>query len=42
MKILVYKKQVGENCEKPNFGTDFGRFAWNLDPQIFFGRFYIY
>ena len=20
MKILVYNKKVGENCEKPNFG----------------------
>ena len=33
--------QTWENGKKPNFGTDFGLFNQNVDPQIFFGGFYL-
>ena len=31
--------QAWENGKKPSFGTDFGPFGPNLDPQIFFMDF---
>ena len=34
--------QTWENDKKPNFGTDFDPFAWNLGSKTFFHGFYLY
>ena len=33
--------QTWENGKKPNFGTDFGTFGSNLDPEFFFHKFHL-
>ena len=38
-KVKLMNKAL-ENVKKPNFGTDFGLFTPNLEPQKFFLEFY--